>query len=638
MIRDLRILKDVLWALALAGLIAAVFRLWFGLGETTNLSDSVPWGLWKVFNMIAGVALSTSGFTIGFLVYVLGLERFRPLVRPAILTAFLGYGCSCTALLFDIGLPHRFWHPIFMWNHHSFLFEVFWCVLLYFTVTTIELLPTIFERLKAERISRWLHGITFGVVVVGISLSSLHHSSLGSLFLVTPQRLHPLWYSSLLPVFFILSAMGAGILVVVLLRILYAWFYAPGPVFGATAEDTCCVLDPAVAGGAAPRPRGPALPMLRNLAWIGASILAVHFVLKVVDLALSGEMSALFAGTWESWLFAVELLLGGLLPIALLLIPRARSSPAGLGLAALSAVLGLVLYRLDVGIFGYFWSAEVPYVPSLAEWAVGLGVVAAAGLVFLAVVENFTIFDDGWKERRLARGVFRRTFDSFSGVWNVALQQGLPRVTILSVFVVPVSWVAMYPLFAQDRARPVRPSIGVDATREVLRIDGDRRGLSTLFPHQDHRDRLGGEEGCVLCHHASLPGDNATPCSRCHRDMIESSSIFDHHEHLTLVAAKEELIGLHPSNGSCVFCHEADGPECGETAASCLKCHEEDIWGGRELDGAPELARAVGFVQAMHDTCVPCHQREAEAQERPKLGECGTCHESLRTTVAGTPR
>ena len=205
MARSTRHVKDLLWIVALAGLVAAVFRLWFGLGATTNLSDAMPWGLWKVFNMVGGVALSTSGFTVGLLVYVLRLERFRPYLKPAILVAFLGYGCSCTALLFDIGLPQRFWHPIFMWNMHSFLFEVFWCVLLYFTVTAIELLPVIIERFRTEKIVRWLHRIAFGVVVVGISLSSLHHSSLGSLFLVTPLRLHSLWYSSLLPVFFKLN-------------------------------------------------------------------------------------------------------------------------------------------------------------------------------------------------------------------------------------------------------------------------------------------------------------------------------------------------------------------------------------------------------------------------------------------------
>ena len=158
-----------------------------GLGATTNLTDEVPWGLWKIFNMVAGVALSTSGFTIGFLVIVLKLERFRPLLKPAILIAFLGYGSSVTALFFDIGLPLRIWHPIVMWNTRSFLFEVAICVVCYFTVTILEMVPTVAERSRFAALGRALHKVSPGIVLVGISLSSLHHSSLGSLFLVTPR-------------------------------------------------------------------------------------------------------------------------------------------------------------------------------------------------------------------------------------------------------------------------------------------------------------------------------------------------------------------------------------------------------------------------------------------------------------------
>ncbi|MCG6914621.1 polysulfide reductase NrfD, partial [bacterium BMS3Abin03] len=200
MINKAKTLKDILCFFIFFGLVAGIFRLWFGLGATTNLTDSVPWGLWKVLNMIAGVALSTCGFTIGFLVYVLKIEKFKPLVKPAILVAFLGYGSSCFALLFDIGQPYRFWHPLFMWNEHSFLFEVFWCVMLYFSVTFIELMPNILEKYKLKKTVGFLHKITIGIVIIGISLSTLHHSSLGSLFLITPYRLSELWYSSLLPV------------------------------------------------------------------------------------------------------------------------------------------------------------------------------------------------------------------------------------------------------------------------------------------------------------------------------------------------------------------------------------------------------------------------------------------------------
>jgi Ni/Fe-hydrogenase subunit HybB-like protein len=638
MIRHTRHIKDILWIIALCGLVAAVFRLWFGLGATTNLSDAMPWGLWKVFNMVAGVALSTSGFTVGLLVYVLKLERFRPYMKPAILVAFLGYGCSCTALLFDIGLPQRFWHPIFMWNEHSFLFEVFWCVLLYFTVTAIELAPTIVERFRSEKIVRWLHRIAFGVVVVGISLSSLHHSSLGSLFLVTPTRLHPLWYSSLLPVFFILSAMGGGIMVVVFLRIQYARRYDPEPVFGpdnAKIMGKTCVIANPLAGAKPRAERGRAISSLSQLAVIAASIMGVYFLLKMADLIRLGTWHALVAGTWESWLYGLELLMTAVLPVVLVAIPTTRRSPAGLRVAAFSAAAGLILNRVNVGIFGYFNDSHAIYFPSLAEWALGLGVVAAAGLVYLYVVESFPVFDERWKERQTFRELFHPAFDTFSRVWGTALSDSLHRVTLIAVLVVPIAWVLMYPPFssANTQVAAVLPSTGTDPARAVLRIDGNRTGVLTDFPHAEHQKRLGGKNACIMCHHVSLPKDHSTPCSRCHRSMVESTSIFDHTAHLTFAAVQEKLIGLHPKNHSCAVCHAQDQPKRISSVKPCLECHDKNIWSSEVSDDVHDLMHACGFSEAMHGTCVTCHAREAISQDKKGLDDCGTCHVALKSKV-----
>jgi len=635
MTRSTRYIKDLLWVVSLSGLVAAGFRLWFGLGATTNLSDAMPWGLWKVLNMVGGVALSTGGFTVGLLVYVLKLERFRPYMKPAILVAFLGYGCSCTALLFDIGLPQRFWHPIFMWNEHSFLFEVFWCVLLYFTVTAIELSPTIIERFRFDRIVRWLHRVAFGVVVTGISLSSLHHSSLGSLFLVTPTRLHPLWYSSLLPLFFILSAMGGGIMVVVFVRILYARWYDPEPVFGPDQVkiigQACVITDPLT--GVKPRAvRGPAISSLSQLATVAALIMGVYFVLKVADLIRLGTWRALVAGTWESWLYGFELLITAVLPIILVAIPRTRRSPAGLGIGAFSAAAGLILNRMDVGIFGYFHASHTIYFPSLAEWAVGLGVVAAAGLVFLYVVENFAVFDEKWKERRISRDLFRPAFDTISRVWSTALSDSLHRVSLLGVFVIPLAWVLVYPPFssAHTEAAAVQPSAGIDPARTVLRINGNRTGVLTDFPHTEHQKRLGGDSACVACHHVSLPRDHSTPCSRCHRSMVETTFIFDHTAHFTYVAAQEKPTSLHPENRSCTVCHTADQPKNAGNAKPCLQCHDKDIWSTQVPHEQQDLASAICFREAMHRTCITCHTREATHQNKKGLDDCSTCHAFLR--------
>jgi Ni/Fe-hydrogenase subunit HybB-like protein len=637
--RPTRTLKDLLWALALAGMVAGVFRLWFGLGATTNLSDAAPWGLWKILNMVAGVAISTSGFTMGFLVYVLRLERFRPLMKPAILVAFLGYGCSCLALLFDIGLPWRFWHPFLMWNEHSFLFEVFWCVTLYFTVTAIELAPTVFEKLKAEKATRILHRFAFGVVIVGISLSSLHHSSLGSLFLVTPQRLHPLWYTPLLPLLFILSAMGGGMMFLVLVRVLHARWYDREAVFGPTPAERELSLA-RFGGHSGPvqaRQVGREMPMLTGVASIATGLLAVYLALEVYHLAHPQAWRALLALTWESWLFAGELILAAVVPVLLVWLPAARRSPAALAVAALCASAGLLLNRMDVGIFGYFRSGRTVYFPSLAEWALSAGVVAAAALLFLAFVEHTSVFgappSDGLATRRRAP-----SFDSLSRVWQRALSGGPERVTLIAVMVVPLAWALMYPRHLRESAGRVYPASRLDVKGARLRIDADQEGLVTVFPHADHQKRLGGDVSCPTCHHMSLPRDKTTPCSRCHRHMFSETLIFDHAYHLRAVADSERLAGPFPTNRSCVHCHAVAEAKTAASAKPCLECHRSNTDWRAQYDSAADLARAPSFLEAMHGRCLACHEREAARRHRPELRECSTCHASLKPRGDSTTR
>jgi Ni/Fe-hydrogenase subunit HybB-like protein len=634
-----REIKDVLWLLVFFGAAAIAFRLWFGLGATTNLDDQVPWGLWKIVNMVAGVALSTGGFMVGFLVYVLRIERLRPLVKPAILIAFLGYGSSAFALMLDIGIPYRIWHPIVMWNPHSFLFEVGWCVMLYFTVTVIELSPTILERLKIQRVARFLHHIAPGVVIVGIALSSLHHSSLGSLFLVTPQRLHPLWYTTFLPLHFIVSAMGAGLMVVILAKLLYARLYDPESVFGPGAGEWGALVC------ALPERReraeeGRDMPMLRRLAAIACGLLAAALALKAVDLLRTGAWRSLAHPTWESWLYLGELLLLSAVPILLVALPATRKSPLGLGAAALSAAMGLLWNRLNVGIFGYFRDAGEIYFPSAAEWALSLGVIAAAGLVFFYLSEYCAVFDDGWLDRmRLARR-FNPSFDKFSGVWYRALRNGLHRVSLLAVLVLPLAWLVLYPPLrggGQLKASPVRPPVAQDAERAVLSIDGNGHTVRVTFKHAEHQRRLGGKESCGTCHHLSVPQDHNTPCYRCHRDMERDTRLFDHSAHFSWVARSERLGGALPANRSCGVCHEAGSPERRAGAKPCMKCHEKDMSPRREIEGSWDLEVACGYRQALHATCIGCHRKEALRVNRPELPDCRTCHPARDPALGGRP-
>ncbi len=627
----IRVIKDVMWFFVFFAAVAGLLRIFFGLGATTNLSDQLPWGIWKVLNMIAGVALSTCGFTVGFLVYVLKLEKFKPLLKPAILIAFLGYGSSCFALLFDIGLPHRFWHPLIFWNIHSFLFEVFWCVMLYFTVTFIELLPNILERYKAEKLVKFLHKIAIGVVIIGISLSSLHHSSLGSLFLTTPVRLHELWYSSLLPLMFIISAMGGGMYFLILVKILYSRLYNTEPVFGRNfkpVSEMTCVID-----GRLTKVKniwGDQMPMLGTLSIIAASLMGVYLLIKIYDLFATGSINALLAGTWESWLFAFELLLTAVFPIIIVLVKEARRSPYWLGAAAFSASIGVVLNRVDAGIIGYFRDAGTVYLPSLAEWSLSIGVVAAAGLATMYVSENFSIFDEKWKEQRALRGKFSAAFDSFSRVWQNVLHNGLYRITLISVFAVPLAFILMYPSYDSPEKQPVKPASGVDMERTILLIDGNSKNESTEFPHIDHQKRLGGEKSCVECHHMSMPDDYSTPCARCHRNMLHQTNIFDHDYHTEQVALDENIGGLHPENHTCYRCHQQGTAKTAGNAASCFECHSEDMNIVNAKETSSKYIYADSYMNAMHKTCIPCHEKYAVQPDKSSLSTCSACHKEVK--------
>lgn len=633
MISQTKTLKDLLWFFVLFGLVAGIFRFWFGLGATTNLSDGVPWGLWKVFNMIAGVALSTCGFTLGFLVYVLKIEKFKPLLKPAILIAFLGYGSSCFALLFDIGLPDRFWHPFFMWNEHSFLFEVFWCVILYFTVTFLELIPNILERFGLQKIVKVLHKIAIVIVIIGISLSTLHHSSLGSLFLVSPQRLHKLWYSPLLPMFFFISAAGCGIMFLILIRILYAKWYHPESIFGKQASaksDGVCTLNENNSLKS-PRIYGKDMPMLSSLSIFAAALLGLYLLLKIYDLIINHAFKYLLAGTWESWLYGFELLITAILPLLLIAIKRTRVSPYGLASAAFLASAGLVLNRMNVGIFGYFRDAATLYFPSLAEWALGFGVIAGAALLFLYLVENVSIFDDHWKERDISRSVFKIIFDSFSHVWQTALFSRTHRTTLMAIFVLPVAFTLMYPPFFHQEETNITPAKGLDITRSFLIIDGNNHGVQTKFPHLEHQTRLGKEKSCRVCHHLSLPNDQSTPCSRCHRHMIQQTKIFNHPKHTLLVAEKEQLTGLYPQNNTCTLCHTPATAKTASNTKECTECHKKDMYMAENPDTSRTFLYASGYMKAMHKNCISCHTEQKTALNRPNLNECGSCHQRFYT-------
>jgi len=323
--------------------------------------------------------LAAGGFTLAASVYVLHLERFRVVLRPAILTAFLGYGLVAVALLYDLGKPYNIWHPLVMWNPHSVMFEVAWCVMLYLTVLALEFAPVVLERVGEGKVLGVVKGLTIPLVIAGVLLSTLHQSSLGSLYLIVPAKLHPYWYSPLLPVFFFVSAVAAGLAMVIFESHLSA------RAFGREIE----------------------MGVLEELGRVMAVVLAVYGVLRIEDLWGRGVLGGLREPSRESVLFLLEVGLGVVIPLPLLGVRKVRESREGLVGAAVLVITGFLLNRLNVSITGLEAWAGVEYIPRWTEVAVTLSMVGVGFLLFSLAVKYLKVFEPEAGLRRRAEGQAR---------------------------------------------------------------------------------------------------------------------------------------------------------------------------------------------------------------------------------------
>jgi Ni/Fe-hydrogenase subunit HybB-like protein len=350
--------------LALMAVGIFVARLATGWIYVTNLNDNYAWGVWKGFNTLVGIALGASGFTTAFAVYMLGKEQYRPLARMAILVGVLGYLSSVMSLLIDLGHPERIIFPVIYWAPESPLFEVAWCVMLYLTVMLFEFSPAVFERFGLKRAESVLHGVVIPLVIGGTVLSTLHQSSLGSLFLNVPDQLNKLWYTPLLPLFFFLSAVYVGPAVV----IVTATFCQKA--FGRKLDH----LLPSLA---------QALPFL----------LGFYLVVKIVELLGAREFGLLFNGSRDSALFMAEVSMGVIIPMILLAFKAVRENATWRFIAALMVVLGLMLNRVDVSIIAWARPADaLNYVPHALEILFTVGLWAGLALVFYVAATYLPVF------------------------------------------------------------------------------------------------------------------------------------------------------------------------------------------------------------------------------------------------------
>lgn len=357
--------QSVFFVVMAAGLYAAYVRVMYGLGGATHLNDQFPWGIWIGFDILCGVGLAAGGFTLAATVHIFNIERYKPILRPAILTAFLGYLLVILALMFDLGRPYRVWHPLVMWNPHSVMFEVGWCVTLYTTVLALEFAPVVLERFNLDGALKVMRIALIPLVILGVILSTLHQSSLGSLYLIVPEKLYPLWYTSLLPVFFFISAVCAGLA----MTIFESWHSSRA--FGKQLE----------------------LPLISSMGRLLAVLLSVYLTMRFLDLLHRGAFPLLARPRPETYLFLLEIALF-VAPMFLLFRRKVYTNASALYGSAVMVLFGFISNRLNISVTGVEAASGTSYFPKWTEIAVTLFIVALGFAIFRFAVKYLPIFEE----------------------------------------------------------------------------------------------------------------------------------------------------------------------------------------------------------------------------------------------------
>jgi Ni/Fe-hydrogenase subunit HybB-like protein len=354
----------VLLTLMLAGGVTILARFIGGIGYVSNLSNAYPWGLWIGIDVASGVALAAGGFTTAALAHILGKHHYEPVIRPALLTAALGYTFVVLGLLVDIGRSWAIWKPMFFWNTNSVLFEVAMCVMCYLNVLYIEFLPIITEQFKSRFqilgiLEDNLNKIMWIFVIAGVVLSCMHQSSLGSLMLIAPTKLHPLWYTPILPLLFLLSAIAVGY---------------PMVIFETTLITCSMKLE-------------DEMDVLAPLSKFSIYLLGLYMIIKIGDMIVRGTYVYLFDFTAQSNSFLCEVVLGVILPWILLCFTQVRESRKGLFTVSILIIFGVVLNRINVFITGFQPVHSISsYFPSVGEILVTTGLIATLMLIYRIAV------------------------------------------------------------------------------------------------------------------------------------------------------------------------------------------------------------------------------------------------------------
>lgn len=369
--------------LAINGLVFLMGRFFFGIGAVTNLNNQYPWGLWIGVDVAAGVALAAGGFTTAALGHVMHREEYAAIVRPALLTAMLGYTFVAMGVFVDIGRWYFIWHPLIMWNGSSALFEVGICVMIYLTVLYIEFLPVITEKFIGKvnlpwflsvlnkpvdgllrLLDRGLSKTMFIFIIAGVVLSTLHQSSLGTLMIIAGPKMHPLWQTPILPLLFLLSAISVGF---------------PMVIFESLLASRSLGLK-------------PEMHVLSRLGSMIAPLLGIYLAFKIGDMVIRKTFVYLGEFNTASVMFTIEVLFGIIIPLRMFLSTKVLKSPLFLFIASALVVFGVLLNRINNFITAYNppYSTH-SYFPSFGEISVTVGFAAILILVYRLIVLNFPV-------------------------------------------------------------------------------------------------------------------------------------------------------------------------------------------------------------------------------------------------------
>ncbi len=373
----------VLILIALNGLIFLAGRFIFGIGAVTHLNDQYPWGIWIGIDVAAGVALAAGGFTSAALGHIMHRERFHAIVRPALLTAMLGYTFVAFAVFVDIGRWYFIWHPLVMWNGNSALFEVGICVMMYVTVLYVEFLPVVTERFIGHvklvsflsalnkpldkflrLLDRGLGKTIFIFIILGVVLSTLHQSSLGTLMVIAGPKMHPLWQTPILPLLFLLSAVSVGFPMVIFESMLASRSFG----------------------------QKPEMEVLTPLGYTVAPLLGIYLAFKIGDMMVRETFVYLTQLNTASIMFTIEVVVGIIIPLRMFLSKKVLRSPSLLFTASALVIFGVLLNRIDNFVVAYTPPYSFgTYFPSIGEISVTLGFVAILVLLYRVIVINFPV-------------------------------------------------------------------------------------------------------------------------------------------------------------------------------------------------------------------------------------------------------